>query len=63
LDEPVSEGGFAMVDMGDDGEIADFGEICHDQAYDLESCLGQARVYAAVQLFGENNSQRQISAW
>ncbi|WP_231751862.1 hypothetical protein, partial [Phaeobacter sp. CECT 5382] len=27
--------------MGDDGEIADFGEISHAQAYDLESEIGQ----------------------
>ena len=29
LDQPVGQGGFAMVDMGDDGKIADLGEIGH----------------------------------
>ena len=29
LNEPVSKGGFAMVDMRDDGEIADMSEVCH----------------------------------
>ena len=29
LDQPVGQGGFAMVDMGDDREVADMGEI-HD---------------------------------
>jgi hypothetical protein len=29
LDQPVGQGGLAMVDMGDDGEIADFGKISH----------------------------------
>ena len=29
LDEPVGEGGFAVVDMGHDGEIADLGELGH----------------------------------
>ncbi len=27
LDEPVGEGGLAVVDMGDDGEVADAGEV------------------------------------
>ena len=29
LDQPVGQGGFAMVDMGDDGEVADFGQVGH----------------------------------
>ena len=29
LDQPVGQGRFAMVDMGDDGEIADMGEVGH----------------------------------
>ena len=29
LDQPVGKGRFAMVDMGDDGEIADAGEVGH----------------------------------
>ena len=29
LDQPVGEGRFAVVDMGDDGEIADMGGISH----------------------------------
>ena len=29
LDEAVSEGGFPVVDVGHDGEIADLGELCH----------------------------------
>ena len=33
LDEPVSKGGFAMVDMRDDGEIADMSEVCHGVGY------------------------------
>ncbi len=28
LDQPVGKGGFAMVDMGDDGEVADMVEGC-----------------------------------
>jgi hypothetical protein len=29
LDQPVGEGGFPVVDMGDDGEVADAGEVGH----------------------------------
>ena len=29
LDQPVGQGRFAMVDMGDDGEIADLGKVGH----------------------------------
>ena len=28
LNEPVSKGGFAMVDARDDGEIVDMSEVC-----------------------------------
>jgi hypothetical protein len=45
LDEPVSEGGFAMVDMRDDGEIADFVELCHAGGYDLVLGFGQDGTY------------------
>ncbi|MBY6066861.1 hypothetical protein KUW17_08920 [Leisingera aquaemixtae] len=31
-----------MVDMGDDGEIADVSEVSHAEAYDLDSGFGQA---------------------
>ena len=27
LNEPVSEGGFTVIDMGDDGEVADVSEV------------------------------------
>ncbi|UWS06886.1 hypothetical protein [Phaeobacter inhibens] len=30
-----------MVDMGDDGEIADVSEVCHARGYDLDSGFGQ----------------------
>ena len=33
LDQPVGQGGFAMVDMGDDGEIADLGQVGHEAGY------------------------------
>ena len=33
LNEPVGKGGFPVVDMGDDGEIADLGELCHARGY------------------------------
>ena len=29
LDQPVGEGRFPVVDMGDDGKIADLGEVGH----------------------------------
>ena len=32
LDQPVSEGRLAMVDMRDDGKVADFGEVSHEPA-------------------------------
>ena len=38
LDQPVGERRFAVVDMGDDGEIADMGGISH-----LRRCLALAR--------------------
>src|SRR5690606_5265054 len=42
LDEPVGEGRLAVVDMGDDGEIADLGELGHDGAgYARETAAGQ----------------------
>ena len=32
LDQAIGQGGFAMVDMGDDGEIADVGKRrCHER--------------------------------
>ena len=29
LDQAVGEGGFTVVDMRNDGEVADFGKLCH----------------------------------
>ena len=29
LQQPVGQGGFAMVNVGDNGKIADFGKVCH----------------------------------
>jgi hypothetical protein len=33
LDQPVGECGFAVVDMGDDGEIADLVRVCGHAAW------------------------------
>ena len=41
LDEAVSERGFPVVDMGDDREIADMGEVCHGWGYVWECGVGQ----------------------
>jgi len=30
LDQPISKGGFTVVDMGHDGKISDMGKLCHD---------------------------------
>ena len=45
LDQPVGEGGFAVVDMGHDGEIADVGKVGHAAGYGGVSrgCRGVSR--------------------
>jgi hypothetical protein len=30
VDKPIGDGRFSMVDVGDDGEVADMLEICHE---------------------------------
>jgi hypothetical protein len=39
LDQPVGERGFPVVDMGDDGEVADAGGVGHARACDREAGL------------------------
>ena len=47
LDQPVGQGGFAMVDMGDDGEIADMGKVGHGISDGLPlRCLRPRRGYS-----------------
>ena len=41
LDQAISEGGFAVVDVGNDGEIADFGYVGHGVGYDTDLGAGQ----------------------
>ena len=41
LDQPVGQGGFPVVDMGNDGEIADARKLCHAGGYDRERGFGQ----------------------
>jgi hypothetical protein len=41
LDEPVGEGGFAVVDMGHDGEVADLGKLGHGRAYSVKGKVGK----------------------
>ena len=48
LDQPVSESGFPVVDMGNDREIADFRELCHGKPYGAEFRLGQWAKHSAA---------------
>ena len=41
LDQPIGQGGFAMIDVGDDGEVTDMVQICHCRA--LLAPRGHAR--------------------
>lgn len=36
LDEPDGQGGLPVVDMVDDGEIADLKELDHDEGHDMD---------------------------
>ena len=36
LDKTVRDGRFAMIDMGDDGEIADFAQLGHGVVFSLK---------------------------
>ena len=52
-----------MVDMGDDGEIADFGQISHAWGYDLDSAIGQAETSLVPHSFpGELKKLEQLDS-
>ncbi|MCH8036838.1 MAG: hypothetical protein IIC53_06890 [Proteobacteria bacterium] len=40
MDQPVGQGGFPVVDVGDDGEVADLGELDHGQALAIAPAAG-----------------------
>ena len=50
LDQPVGEGGFAMVDMGDDTEIADLALVAHMQKPPSKSPHGSLDPAACIRI-------------
>ena len=44
LDQPVGQGGFPVVDMGNDRKIADSGKLCHGRGYERERASGQGGI-------------------
>jgi hypothetical protein len=67
LDQPVGQGGFPVVDMGDDGEIADARGIGHAIAADSTllseraSVCGSAAASAAAAAFNRDHPETAVS--
>jgi len=35
LDQPIGQGGFPVIDVGNNRKVTDFAKLCHSAAYDL----------------------------